>query len=158
MAPDLSPALEITSLACSEQIPMQFNDVQSFAIRYTAAWNSQDPSRVADHFAEGGSLTINGGEPSIGREAITLAAEGFMTAFPDMTVTMDEVCIDGERAIYRWTLTGTNTGPGGTGNSVDISGYEEWTLDSEGWILESRGNFDETEYERQLQEGAPARS
>ncbi len=46
------------------------NHVQDFAIRYTAAWSSQDPARVASFYAEDGSLTINGGEPSVGREAI----------------------------------------------------------------------------------------
>ena len=41
-----------------------------------------------------------------------------MTAFPDSVVTMGGVSLDGERAVYRWTLTGTNTGPGGTGRVV----------------------------------------
>jgi hypothetical protein len=29
---------------------------------------------------------------------------------------------------YHWTFTGTNTGAGGTGKPVRISGFEEWTL------------------------------
>jgi hypothetical protein len=76
-----------------------------------------------------------------------------MTAFPDMVVTMDGLSVDGTHAVYRWTLTGTNTGPGGTGNAVRISGYEEWTLGIDGLILESKGNFNEVEYERQLRQG-----
>jgi hypothetical protein len=51
-----------------------------------------------------------------------------MTTFPDMVVRMDDVSLQGNQAIFRWTLTGTNTGPGGTGNAVRISGYEEWTI------------------------------
>lgn len=51
------------------------------------------------------------------------------------------------------TLTGTNTGPGGTGKAVRISGYEEWTFGTEGLIAESKGHFDETEYNRQLKVG-----
>jgi hypothetical protein len=47
-------------------------------------------------------------------------------------------------------LTGTNTGPGGTGNSVLISGYELWKIENDGLIAESRGHFDVAEYERQL--------
>jgi len=73
-----------------------------------------------------------------------------MTAFPDMVVAMDGVSLDGRRAVYRWTLTGTNTGPGGTGKAVRISGYEEWTFGAEGLIAESKGHFDETDYTRQL--------
>ena len=38
----------------------------------------------------------------------------------------------------------------GTGNPVRISGYEEWTLNSEELIAESKGHFDEAEYQRQL--------
>lgn len=117
---------------------------------YTAAWCSQNPSRVAAFFAEHGALTINGGPPSVGRAAIVEAARGFMTAFPDMVVTMDRLETDGGRTEYHWTLTGTNTGPGGTGATVRISGYEEWLLGGDGLIVDSQGHFDEAEYERQL--------
>jgi hypothetical protein len=51
---------------------------------------------------------------------------------------------------YHWTLVGTNTGPGGTGNRVRISGYEEWTISPHGLIASSLGHFDEDEYARQL--------
>jgi hypothetical protein len=129
---------------------MGLSELRIFAERYTAAWCSQNPASVAEYFAEGGSLIINEGVPSVGRAAITEAAAGFMTAFPDMVVSMDGLSADGHRAIYRWTLTGTNTGPGGTGRAVRISGYEEWTIGSEGLIAESKGHFDEAEYDRQL--------
>ena len=52
-----------------------------------------------------------------------------------------------------WTLTGTNTGSGGTGKRVRISGYELWKIDSDGLIAESKGHFDSAEYERQLKHG-----
>jgi hypothetical protein len=55
---------------------------------------------------------------------------------------------------YRWTLTGTNTEPGGTGKSVRISGYEEWRFGSDGLIAESKGHIDAAEYSRQLKAGA----
>ena len=76
-----------------------------------------------------------------------------MMAFPDMVVTMDEISLNGDRGIYRWTLTGTNTGSGGTGNSVRISGYEEWTIGVNGLIAQSKGHFDAAEYQRQLNTG-----
>lgn len=126
--------------------------LQEFGKNYTAAWCSQNAARVAAFFAESGSLKINDGAPSVGRTAITAAAQGFMTAFPDMVVAMDSVRLDGDRAVYRWTLTGTNTGPGGTGRAVRISGYEEWTFGADGLIVESKGHFDETDYNRQLGE------
>lgn len=136
---------------------MDATRLSEFAARYTAAWCSQDASRVAAHFAVNGSLTINAGQPAVGRTAIAASAQAFMTAFPDMVVAMDDVQGGGPQAVYRWTLTGTNTGPGGTGKVVRISGYEEWTLDGEGFIQASLGHFDEAEYQRQREHGVPAR-
>lgn len=133
---------------------MDSDALRDFATRYTAAWCSQDPASVAVFFAEDGSLQVNDGEPAVGRDAITEVARGFMRAFPDMVVEMDELVVEGDGAVYRWTLTGTNTGPGGTGNAVHISGYEEWTIDDDGLIAASLGHFDADEYERQLAGGA----
>ena len=124
--------------------------LREFATKYTAAWCSQNAASVAAFFAGNGSLKINEGQPSVGRAAITAAAQGFMTAFPDMVVTMDDVSGDGSSVVYRWTLTGTNTGPGGTGKAVRISGFEEWTIGADGLILKSLGHFDEADYHRQL--------
>jgi hypothetical protein len=45
---------------------------------------------------------------------------------------------------------GANTGPGGTGKRVRISGYELWQFDNDGLIRKSKGHFDSAEYERQL--------
>ena len=128
--------------------PTQLTD---FGARYTAAWCSHESGRVAGFFAEQGSLTINRGAPAIGRAAIAAAAQGFMTAFPDLVVVMDSVLATGPTVFYRWTLTGTNTGPGGTGRRVQISGYEEWTFGPDGLIAQSLGYFDEAAYRAQLQ-------
>ena len=54
---------------------------------------------------------------------------------------------------YRWTLIGTNTGPGGTGNRVRITGFEEWSFGDDGLIAESQGHYDQAEYTRQLEHG-----
>ena len=127
--------------------------IHQFAAAYAEAWCSQDPGRVARFFAEDGSLTINGGAPSIGRAAITHAARGFMTTFPDLVVTMDGIEGDARHAVFRWTLTGTNSGPGGSGSTVRISGREEWTMAENGTIADSQGHFDEADYQQQLQRG-----
>jgi len=140
--------------------------LQTFATNYTAAWCSQNPDAVAAHFSPTGSLTINGAA-SIGRAAITAAAQSFMSAFPDLQVLMDNLIINetsgatpdappsATRATYHWTLTGTNTGPGGTGHRVRISGYEEWRfeLGPDHLIAESQGHFDAANYQHQLEYG-----
>jgi len=129
--------------------------LREFAERYTAAWCSGDPAQVAAHYAPDGSLTINDGAPSVGRPAITAAAKSFMDAFPDMRVILDDVRLREGGGEYHWTLVGANTGPGGTGNRVRISGFEEWEL-ANGLIASSQGHFDQAEYDRQLEHGADA--
>ena len=127
--------------------------LRSFAERYTAAWNSQQAARVAAFYSPHGSLRVNADAPAVGRDAITKVAQGFMTAFPDMKLFMDGLSEQGDRFVYRWTLAGTNTGPGGAGKCVRISGFEEWSIGADGLIAESQGHFDSAEYQRQLERG-----
>ncbi len=128
--------------------------LRDFAARYTAAWCSQNAASVAAFFSPTGSLAINGAAPAIGRAAITASAQDFMTAFPDLVVTMDDLIEDGDRIRYHWTLAGANTGPGGTGHRVRISGVERWRIGADGLVAESAGSFDAAEYQRQIEHGA----
>jgi predicted ester cyclase len=128
-------------------------ELKKFAKRYAEAWCSEDPEKVAAFFAERGSISINNGPPAVGRVAIAREAQAFMTTFPNMVVTMDKVVRDEEGTKFHWTLTGTNSGPGGTGKRVRISGYELWKIDDDGLIAGSKGHFDAADYERQLKEG-----
>ena len=140
--------------ACaSEKAAMDSKTLNEFATRYTAAWCSQHAASVASFFDERGSLKINDGTPAVGRAAITNSAQSFMTAFPDIVVRMDRLVVKGAKTEYHWTLTGTNTGPGGTGKFVNISGFEEWRFGPDGLIAESLGHFNAAEYERQLDAG-----
>ena len=127
--------------------------LRDLARRYTEAWCSQNPASVAEHYAPEGSLTINDGTPSVGRGAITEAARSFMIAFPDMRVLMDDLRVREDGSEFHWTLVGTNTGPGGTGNRVQISGFEEWTIGDDGLVAQSLGHFDQAEYDRQIAHG-----
>jgi predicted ester cyclase len=111
---------------------------------------------VAGYYAQDGALSVNGAPPAVGREAITVLAQGFMTAFPDLQVLLDDVLLQGDRAVYHWTFAGTNTGPGGTGHAVRISGYEVWKIGEDGLIAESRGHFDDAAYRCQLEHGIPS--
>lgn len=126
-------------------------DLAVFARSYAQVWCSQRPNFVASFFSEDGVLQINDGSPARGTEAITNVAKGFMDAFPDMVVSMDSLITKSNKTRFYWTLTGTNNGLNGTGNKVKISGFEEWTLNKDGLIQESKGYFDEKEYKKQLE-------
>jgi uncharacterized protein (TIGR02246 family) len=141
----------IGPLGCQyRQSELDMTDLNEFGTRYAAAWSSQDPALLASFYAADGSLTVNDGEPAIGREAITRTAGEFMAGFPDMVVRMEALSVRDGRVIFHWQWAGTNTGPGGTGQSVDLRGHEEWTMNEAGEIVASLGHFDEAEYARQV--------
>jgi steroid delta-isomerase-like uncharacterized protein len=124
--------------------------LREMAIGYTAAWCSQDAASVASFFAPRGSLAINGSPAAVGGDAIAAVAQSFMEAFPDLALEMNDLRIRDGHPEYHWTLSGTNTGPGGDGKRVRISGWEVWEIAADGLIDESKGYFDEADYLRQL--------
>jgi predicted ester cyclase len=97
---------------------------------------------------------VNDDASAIGRMAIAEIASRFTRDFPDMIVTFDKLEPRGDATAFHWRLIGANTGPGGTGNRVRISGYELWKISDDGLIAESKGHFDAAEYERQLERAA----
>jgi ketosteroid isomerase-like protein len=124
-------------------------DIEAFARSYTAAWCSQDPARVAAHFAEDGWLCVNDGAPATGLAAIAEVAHGFMTTFPDLEVRLERLVETPGALEYHWRLLGTAT----SGHKVDITGVEAWQLTPDGRIAQSRGRFDAADYARQMGEG-----
>lgn len=153
----LCPLAGITSgtpfVLPSAPMDLDLRRLRGFAERHTAAWCSGNPEAVAASFTPNGRLTINDGAPSVGRAAIAEAARSFMVAFPDLKVFFDRLTHNGSRIEYHWTLCGTNTGPGGSGKRVRISGCESWTFSPEGLVEESVGRFDALEFQRQLFHG-----
>ena len=117
---------------------------------YAKAWCSLEASAVAAFYAPDGRIIINEGDPSEGRDAITAMPQGFYDEFPDLVVHMDDIRSSGTHAIFRWTLEGTNTGEGGSGNRVVLSGWEYWKFSDEGLVAESAGHFDTDDFQRQL--------
>ncbi len=112
---------------------MQEDQLLDFAERYTAAWCSQGAASVAPFYSA--------------------VVQSFMTAFPNLRVILNEVTTRDDCARYHRTLTGTNTGPGGTGHTVPISRFESWRFGEDGLIASSQGHFDSAEYRRQLEQG-----
>ena len=134
-------------------VPVGSAALKEFATRYTSACCSQNPESVAAFYSLQGSLRVNDDPPAVGRDAITAVARSFMVAFPDLSVVMDDLRLLGGEPEYHWTLFGTNSGPGGTGRRVRISGFERWRMGEDGLIASSQGHFDAAEYRRQLGQG-----
>jgi predicted ester cyclase len=124
-------------------------DAEAFARRYTAAWCSQNPHKVAAHFTETGWLSVNDGPHATGHAAIAEVAQGFMTTFPDLEVRLERLVATSAALEYHWRLLGTAA----SGRRVDITGVEAWQLAPDGRIAQSRGRFDAADYARQMGEG-----
>lgn len=129
----------------------EYDKMVDFGQKYTEAWNSKQPEKMASFYAEDGSLTVNEGTPAVGRKQLAATARSYMEAFPDMVLTMDSLTAQNGTYRYYWTFKGTNSGPGGTGNKVDFSGFEEWTMNGQGLVQKSVGTYDAEEYQRQLE-------
>lgn len=142
--------------ACTSGVkPVDATKLRELAKAYTSAWCGPDAAAVAAFFAPNGALKVNEAAPSVGRPAIAAVAQRFMTDLPDMAVKMEELSLFGGEIVYHFTLTGRNTGPGGTGKLIRVSGSEKWTVGEDGLITNSLRTFDEAEYQRQLKVGAP---
>lgn len=125
-------------------------NMETFARSYAQVWSGIRPEFVAMFYEEDGVLQVNEGKPAAGRVQIAEVAQGFMRDLPDMVVRYDSLVTKPTGTEFHWTLTATNTGPGGTGNKVEVSGYELWQLGDNDRILKSQGHFPSEEYNRQL--------
>jgi hypothetical protein len=93
-------------------------------------------------------LLENAGYGGVGIRGATARASLRLSS--DLVVEFDRLEPKGARVLYHWTFTGTNTGPGGTGNQVRISGYEDWKIGSDGLIADSKGRYDAQDWDRQV--------
>jgi len=123
-----------------------------FARRYTDAWCSQDPARVAENYAPDGSSPSTTAHLSgarrhhRGRPIVHGRLPGYAGAHgrPRRTRRQRRIPLDARRNEH---------GPGGTGHRVRISGFEEWTIGDDGLIASSLGHYDQAEYDRQVEHG-----
>lgn len=129
-------------------MPDAHDGLRGFAARYTAAWCSKSPEKVAAFYSDAGSLAVNGQPPAVGREAIASVAREFMTTFPDLEVLFDDLQLLDDYVEYHWTLRGTHAT---THYPVQVSGFEVWRFAHDGLIAESQGQFDTADYQRQVE-------
>ena len=124
------------------------DDLAKLADGYTAAWNTGSADAVAGFYAEDGQITINRGDPWLGRTGVRDMAAGFFADVPDLVLSCDGIRAAGTHVVYLWTFTGHDAG---TNNPLEIHGWEEWTLDVDGKVQSSLGWFDAEDYARQVE-------
>jgi nuclear transport factor 2 (NTF2) superfamily protein len=153
MKPNFSiiPIIILTIMTGCKSDQSEYDKMGEFGQKYTDAWNSKVPEKMASFYAEDGTLIVNNGTPAVGRKQLAETAQSYMEAFPDLALTMDSLTKENGTYRYYWTFKGTNTGPNGTENKVDFSGFEEWTMNDQGLVQKSIGTYNAEEYQRQLE-------
>lgn len=118
------------------------NSVNTVAQAFADLMNSHDPDLV-DGFIAADYINHN---PYVedGREANRAFWTTWFGAFPDTTVTLEDVLVDGDRVAGRFTYRATFTGPflgiEPHGRPVEMRSLDIWRV-RDGWAVE---HWDET--------------
>src|SRR5882724_6070295 len=104
---------------------------QALADAFVAMLNEHDPDLV-DRFVAPDYRNHNAFVPD-GREANRQFWTGFFTALPDLTATMEDLVISGDRVVGRFTYRGTHTsafmGIPASGNPVEMRSIDIWRVE-----------------------------
>ncbi len=116
--------------------------------------NNKDTSRLGDYVADDCiDHTPPPGFDSKGLKAIQAGFDGFITAFPDMQIVIEDEVAHGENVItlIRWTGThkGEFAGIPATGKRIDV-GSLGWVCFRDGKAIEHWGYFDVAAMMQQL--------
>jgi steroid delta-isomerase-like uncharacterized protein len=115
--------------------------------------NTHDASGFDRYYAE--DVVYHGNDGAIrGRENVKAYLQTFMTALPDIKLTVEDIFGEGDRIFSRARLQGTNTGEFNgmppTGRNIDISWIMNVCRVEDGRIAEEWEILDQLELVRQL--------
>ena len=115
---------------------------------FERVWNQGDGAAIDQLLAEDAKVHgLKGPDGSDvgGRTEFHLLHDAFRSAFPDMTIEIDECLVDGDRAAFRCHVRGTHDGHGlgieRTGNPVVFQGMG-FVRVRDGQIVEAWNTFD----------------
>lgn len=133
---------------------MPINSILEYERTWVEGLNRGDVSAADKAFRPDCIIHITGvPEPLRGVGAWKEFIAGFLVAFPDLHLTIEEQLVDGSLAAFRWRASGTHTGPLGpvaaTGKRVTIDGL---IIDrvADGKVQERWEQFDQTLMLQQL--------
>ena len=115
--------------------------------------NRHDVAGFDQFYAE--DVVYHGNDGEIrGRDNVKAYLQGFITALPDIKLTVEDIFGEGERVFSRARLQGTNTGTFNgippTGKPLDISWVMNVARVAQGKIIEEWEILDQLELMRQL--------
>lgn len=101
--------------------PMTQADAEAIVDAYWAPWNAHDVSLFGDLIAEDYVHHWGIGEDVTGGDAFVASVDAFLTAFPDISITINEVFLAGDVVTHIWTATATQTAEFGGIPPSDVS-------------------------------------
>lgn len=133
--------------------PASRDEAIAIAETYLGVWNSHDVATF-DEIADPGVIHHWGqGRDTVGIPDLKASTQAFFVAFPDLAMTFDDVLVDGDKVVIRWTLTGTQEGPffgiAPTGVTATWTGVNIYRIAC-GKVVESWGEADGVALRQQL--------
>lgn len=127
---------------------MTREEIVALFTRRDQAWQRHDlEALAADHADDAiGESPMQGRLE--GRARIREVYKTWLSAFPDLAFTTDDLLIDGHRIVQFFSAKGTQAGPFGgvppTGRRMHITGAWLYSLDDSGHIVHDRRVYDAT--------------
>jgi steroid delta-isomerase-like uncharacterized protein len=123
---------------------------------FEEVWNQRREATI-DELLDATSVCCADGGVIVGPEQFRAGMYvPFLTAFPDLVVTVEDTIVEGDRAVVRWSARGTHQGPGPglppTGRRVTLQGMT-WITVRDGKLAEGWQSSNLTDVVRTL---APA--
>lgn len=112
--------------------------------RFVAAvWNGAELAAIEDLTTDDVVVHALGAGVDRTREAFVSFHEGLLAAVPDLDHTVEDVLVDGDRAVARVTIRGTPERQYGalspTGESFEAAGFQQYRIEdgqiAEVWVL-----------------------
>lgn len=110
---------------CQQPKPDPSQELKPIADKLVDAWNGVNIDSLDSIFDPSFVRTVNQEPDAKGVEGFKKAIHDFRTAYPDLKLTLDNEVYSENSIAVRWTVTGTNTGPGEmppTGKAVNFWG------------------------------------
>ena len=76
-----------------------------------AAWNAHDPERMIALYApDYEEVDVAQAAAQVGRDGVRRTMTGYLHAFPDLQLALDDLVVEDNRVAVAWTLRGTHRG------------------------------------------------
>ena len=79
---------------------------------FEEVWNQRRDDAIAELIAPACSGFIQGHGEVYGLEDVAAVRARFLSAFPDLSVEVEDVVADGDKVVARWVAHATHEGPG----------------------------------------------